>query len=77
MAKEFKCIKGWARNRVGDVVENYMFSRYPKEIQQNHFVEIKPKKVTPKSSPKSSPKVVSTSSSKSSTKGSSTTTNKS
>ncbi len=39
--KRFKCISGWARNKVGDVVENYMFRRYPPDIRDNNFIEFK------------------------------------
>jgi hypothetical protein len=67
MAKQYKCVKGWARNNVGDIVEEYMINRYPKEIKMNNFVEyVESKKANKKSTTKSSPKPTTSSLSKSS-----------
>lgn len=35
------CVKDWARNRKGDIVENYEFKRFPMEIRQSCFKEYK------------------------------------
>jgi len=38
--RKFKCIRKWARNQVGDIVELYEFKRYPREVRVGHFEEI-------------------------------------
>lgn len=57
--RKFLCTSGWARNKAGDVVELYMFQRYPKEIREGNFQEIieKPKPVAKPVAPKE-PEVV-------------------
>lgn len=55
-AKQYRCIKGWARNNVGDLVEAYEFFRFPAEIRQRHFVEVvESVKKSPISTPKREP----------------------
>lgn len=38
--RKFKCIRSWARDREGDIIEDYMFRRYPKDIRDSHFKEV-------------------------------------
>jgi len=47
--RRFRCTRAWARNKVGDIVENYMMKRYPSDIRNNNFVEIFPEEKKTKS----------------------------
>tara|TARA_R110000822_G_scaffold25937_5_gene78462 strand:+ start:3888 stop:4175 length:288 start_codon:yes stop_codon:yes gene_type:complete len=38
--RKFKCTKAWVKNRVGDVIDNYIIQRYPSDIRANHFTEV-------------------------------------
>ncbi len=51
----YKCIRRWARNEVGDVIEKWELNRYPPEVQ-DHFKLIEPE--VPAKSPIIPPKQV-------------------
>ena len=55
--RKFRCINGWARDSVGDIIDLYIYQRYPREIRENNFVEIF-EPVKKSSSPKVEEKVV-------------------
>ncbi len=44
--KRFKCVKGWARNQVGDVVEEWEYKRFPESAHKcyEEIVDEPPKK---------------------------------
>jgi hypothetical protein len=65
MAK-FRCIKSWARNKIGDVVMDYTYRRYPETIKKNNFelaveekkaVEVKKSEPVVKEVAKKEPKI--------------------
>lgn len=33
----FKCIRNWARNTKGDILEQYEYNRIPQELKLTHF----------------------------------------
>lgn len=37
---KYRCIKGWPRHKVGDIVEAYEYFRIPSDIRSKHFVEV-------------------------------------
>ena len=49
--RKFRCIKSWVRDTEGDVIELYLYQRYPREIREAHFEEIfeTPKRASNKS----------------------------
>lgn len=46
MTKQYICIREWARNAKGDIVDSYEYGRFPKEIQSKCF-ELKVEKKRP------------------------------
>lgn len=52
MANQFRCTHRWARNEVGDIVEEYEIVRYPLEIRAGNF-----EPVVVKAKTQSTPKV--------------------
>jgi hypothetical protein len=34
---QFKCIRNWARNTKGDILEQYEYNRIPQELKLTHF----------------------------------------
>lgn len=36
-SKQYICTKSWARNKEGDIIERWLFNKYPPEIQQDNF----------------------------------------
>lgn len=53
MANELKyiCTKSWKRNKVNEVIDRWLFLKYPPEIQEGNFklvVPAAPAKVAPK-----------------------------
>jgi hypothetical protein len=54
--KRYKCVSAWARNQVGDIIDGYTLRRYPPEIQERNFVEVK---VSVPKPPKNVPEAVS------------------
>lgn len=58
---QYVCVKGWARNKVGDVIDEWTFKRYPPELRSRHFELIVPKptkQASPAAKPIEVPKVV-------------------
>jgi len=43
-SRKYICTNAWARNRKGDIVEEFMVFRYPREIRLENFELVKPKK---------------------------------
>jgi len=54
--KKYVCVKDWARNRVGQVIDEYVYKRYPEELRVKCFKLVEP---VVESKPPSPPPVVS------------------
>lgn len=57
-ANKYICTKKWARNQVGDVIDRYLFNKYPVEVQEANFKPVVAEKVAPKPAVVSTPKFV-------------------
>lgn len=45
--KKYICIRGWQRNSVGDIIEEWQYNKYPEEVKERNFkiYEPEPKQV--------------------------------
>lgn len=35
--KKYICVRGWERNSKGDIVEEWLYNKYPEEVKERHF----------------------------------------
>lgn len=45
--RRYICTKSWARNKAGDVIERWLYNKYPAEIRQENFKLLEESVATP------------------------------